>query len=100
MAPTQASTPEPVNLESRINKIVVPDSIGDSFLVDAVEIYQDDVLTSVTLMPHLEGHVGKSVPLHVIDELEHLYRNELKYFGAISLFDLETHHPKAKSDKR
>jgi len=96
MQPTQASIPERmINLEHRINKIVVPDSFGDSFLVDAIEIYQDDVLTSVTLMPHLEGHVGKSVPFHVIDELESLYRNELKYFGAISLFDLEAHPAKA-----
>jgi len=94
MQPAQASTPDrTINLEHRINKIVVPDSVGDSFLVDAIEIYQDDVLTSVTLMPHLEGHVGKSVPFQVIDELESLYRNELKYFGAISLFDLEGAQP-------
>ena len=93
MEPTPASTPDrTINLEHRINKIVVPDSVGDSFVVDAIEIYQDDVLTSVTLMPHLEGHVGKSVPLQVIDELESLYRNELKYFGAISLYDLEAAH--------
>lgn len=94
MEPTQALTPDrATDLEHRINKIVVPDSVGDSFLVDAIEIYQNDVLTSVTLMPHLEGHVGKSVPFQVIDELESLYRNELKYFGAISLFDLKAAHP-------
>jgi hypothetical protein len=96
MNPTPAPAPDPaIHLEHRVNKIVVPDSVGDSFLVDAVEIYQNDVLTSVTLMPHLEGHVGKSVPFRVIDELESLYRNELKYFGAISLFDLEAHPEKA-----
>lgn len=94
MEPTQALTPDrATDLEHRINKIVVPDSVGDSFLVDAIEIYQNDVLTSVTLMPHLEGHVGKSVPFQVIDELESLYRNELKYFGVISLFDLKAAHP-------
>ena len=94
MQSTQASTPDrTINLEHRINKVVVPDSVGDFFLVDAIEIYQNDVLTSVTLMPHLEGHVGKSVPIRVIDELESLYRNELKYFGAICLFDLEGAHP-------
>ena len=94
MEPTPASTrDQAISLEHRINKIVAPDSVGDFFVVDAIEIYRNDVLTSVTLMPHLEGHVGKSIPFQVIDELESLYRNELKYFGTINLFDLETEKP-------
>jgi hypothetical protein len=90
MEPTQASTSnDVVNLDHKINTIVAPDGVGHFFKVDAIEIYRDDVLISVTLMPHIEGHVGKSVPFQVLDELEELYRNELKYFGAINLFDLE-----------
>jgi len=90
MEPVPASTANSaVNLDHRINTIIAPDHVGHFFRVDAVEVYRDDVLISVTLMPHAEGHVGKSVPLQVIDELEWLYRNELKYFGAINLFDLE-----------